>query len=301
MKKKTILFMSLLVLSSLLVGGLGRFLQHSLLEPLGIERSEHPVALPFVLLEDEILQAQVENGLDALQNPPSEPMVTEPPVTEPVTEPPTEPPTEAPTEPPTEPAGPVTDSWFDDALFIGESRIQGMQVFSRLGTADYFCAASMTIYGVLDAKLSDNTFTETTLEYLLSTRTYGKVFIHLGINEVPVGAEGIRKGILRIADRVRELQPDAVVVFLGCMSITETYANRYGFDMQTIHSLNELLRETAEEDPEHYRFVDTNSWAAGEDGYLRPELTGDGCHLYGEFYADWCNLIKEQAGLWDVP
>lgn len=300
MKKKTIVFVCFLVVSSLLVGGLGDFLRISLLEPLGIERQEHPVALPFVLLEDEILQAQVESELERIQNPPTQPPVTEPTVTEPTTVP-TEPPTQPPTEPPTEPPGPVEDSWFDDALFIGESRIQGMQVFSRLGKADYFCAASMTIYGVLDAKLSDNTFSETTLDQLLTTRTYGKVFIHLGINEVPVGAEGIRQGILRIADRVRELQSDAVIIFLGCMSITETYAARGGFDMATIHQLNALLRETAGAEPDIYRFVDTNAWAAGEDGYLRPELTGDGCHLYGEFYADWCNLIKEQAGLWDIP
>lgn len=300
MKKKIQIFLTVLILSSLAVGALGAFLQRSLLEPLGIVRQEHPVALPFVLLEDEILQARVQESLEEIRNPATEPPATNPPMTDPTTAP-TQAPTEAPTELPTEPGAVIDDSWFDDALFIGESRIQGMQAFSRLGTADYFCAPSMTVYGVLDAKLSDTTFTDATLDQLLNNRDYGKVFIHLGINEIPVGAQGILKAYKKIIDRVHTLEPDAVVIFLGCMSISEEYAGQYGFNMNTIHSLNDLLRAMAEEEPERYRYVDTNSWAAGEDGFLRPELTGDGCHLYGEYYADWCSLIKEEAGNWNIP
>jgi hypothetical protein len=104
MKKKTIIFLCLLIISSLLVGGLGTFLKSSLLEPLGIHRQEHPVALPFVLMEDEMLQAEIQMGLEELQNPPTEPPVTEPLATEPpvtipeedITEPVTEPQTTEP-------------------------------------------------------------------------------------------------------------------------------------------------------------------------------------------------------------
>ena len=308
MRKKTQIFLMILILSSFAVGGAGLFLQRSLLEPLGIATEEHPVALPFVLLADEILQAQVESALEESKNPPVESPATEPPVTEATTIPtevPTEVPAEATTEPPTEaptePAGPVEDSWFDDALFIGESRVQGMKHFCRLGNADYFCAASMTTLGVLDAKLSDETFTDYTLEQLLTERTYGKVLIHLGINELRLGAQRIVKEYTRIIDQVLSHQPDAVIVLLGCMSVTEGYADIAGLNLDVVHELNALLRETAEQEPERYRYVDTNSWAADEDGFLRMEVTRDGCHLYVENYADWCNLIKEEAGNWNIP
>lgn len=307
MKKKTIIFIIFLLISSLIVAGAGMAVQHFLLIPLGIERAEHPIALPFVLMADEILRAQVETELEALRQPPTEPPATEPPVTETVppatevpTEPPTEAPTEAPTEVPTEP-GPVDESWFDDALFIGESRIQGLQFFSRLGDADYFCAASMTVYGVLDAKLSDTDFTDITLDELLESREYGKVYIHLGINEIPVGSEGIYNGYMKIVDRVRALEPDATIVLMGCMAISEKYAARYGFDMNTVHALNDKLKALAESEPEVFRYSDTNSWATGEDGYLIPEITQDGCHLYGERYADWCAQLKEEASGYNIP
>jgi hypothetical protein len=302
MKKKTIIFLCLLIISSLLVGGLGTFLKSSLLEPLGIHRQEHPVALPFVLMEDEMLQAEIQMGLEELQNPPTEPPVTEPPATESPVTIPEEVTTEPVTEPETtEPPKPVEDSWFDDALFIGESRIQGMQAFSRLGDADYFCGASMTVFGVMDAKLTDMRYIDATLNHVLATKTYGKILIHLGINELPMGAERIMKGYQKVIDYVRQRQPDAVIILIGCMSITEGYADNTGFDTQVVHELNGKLLALSEAEPEIYRYVDTNSWAAGEDGFLRPELTKDGCHLYGEYYADWCELIKQEAGKWDIP
>lgn len=307
MKKKTIIFICLLILSSLLVGGLGAFVNDSLLKPLGIERTEHPVALPFVLLEDELLQAEIQMGLEELRNPATEPVATEPAFTEPPeTEISAVDPSESeptfPTEPPvTQPPEPVEDGWFDDALFIGESRVQGMQAFSRLGKADYFCGASMTVFGVMDSKLTDMRFMDANLNHVLKTKTYGKILIHLGINELPMGAERIMKGYQKVIDYVRQRQPDAVIVLIGCMSISEEYSSRNGFDVEIVHELNQALMALAEAEPEVYRYVDTNSWAAGEDGFLRPELTRDGCHLYGEYYADWCDLIKQEAGTWNIP
>ena len=73
---------------------------------------------------------------------------TAPPTTvPPTTIPPT---TVPPTTAPTEPTVSVPDeSWFDDALFIGESRTAGLKVYGRLGKADYFCGEGLTVYGVL--------------------------------------------------------------------------------------------------------------------------------------------------------
>ena len=66
----------------------------------------------------------------------TEPEVTEPEVTEPeVTEPEV-----------TEPVYvELEESWFDDALFIGDSRTAGLKNYYRLGKADYFTKIGMNI------------------------------------------------------------------------------------------------------------------------------------------------------------
>ena len=298
MKKRTIIFIIILLLTSLAVAALGYGIQNYLLLPLGIQREEHLIALPFVLLKDEMLQAQVENALEDLNTPPTEP----PEATIPTVPETTVPETTVPEPTIPETTVPVLDeSWFDDALFIGESRIQGLQHFGRLGKADYFCAASMTVLGVLDAKLSDDAFTDTTLDTLLKSRDYGKVYIHLGINETPLGPDGIMRSYQKIIDRVRQLEPEAIIVLMGCMAVTEKYESNSRVDMNVIHQLNEKLKNLADSDPEVYRYCDTSAWSSGDNGYLIPEISHDGCHLYAERYADWCAFLMEEAEGYGIP
>ena len=299
MKKKTILFLTILVITSLAMAALGFGIREYLLTPLGIEQKDHPIALPFVLMKDKMLQARIEIALEEKNNPPTEPPVTE--TTAAPTEPETEPPTEPETTVPETTIPELDESWFDDALFIGESRIQGLSIYSRLGEADYFCAASMTVLGILDARMSDETFTTATLDSLLTSREYGKIYIHLGINETPLGPDGILRGYQRIIDRIRQLEPDAVIVLMGCMPITKDYCRWSGIDINVVHGLNEKLKALAESDPEVFRFCDTSAWAAGEDGYLIPEITHDGCHLFGDRYDDWSAFLLEEARYYNIP
>lgn len=304
MKKRTIVFLCILLISSLIVAGAGALIRNCLLLPLGIDREENLIALPFVLLTDEVLQGQVERKLELANNPPA-PETTAPAETEPeTTVPASEAPTQAPTEAPTEPQPvytPVDESWFDDALFIGDSRTTGLQGLARLGKADYFCAGSMTIYGIRDALLSDLNFPAQNLKSLLESREYGKVYIHLGLNELVAGADAIMEEYEEVIRMIRETEPDAYIILMACMSISPEKGSGKNFPIAELHKLNDLLRQRAEQEPEMFRFCDVNSWAAGEDGYIRPEITCDGCHLYGLNYEEWAQWILEDAGWYNIP
>lgn len=322
MKKYTISLICVLLVTSALVAAVGAVIRESILKPLGIEREENVIALPFVVMADEILQIQIQRGLEKAQmsedfhteapattqtpedshtEPPASTQVPEDPasITEPEqsNDPVTEPPTEAPTEPV---YTPVDESWFDDALFIGESRTVGLQGMARLGKADYFCAGSMTVYSIVDAWLRDHNFPSQNLESLLQSKTYGKIYIHLGLNELLGGADFVMEGYHELIYLIREYQPDAVIVIQSCMSISKGKASSPNFPIEELHKLNEMLRELALSDPEGFRFCDTNVYAAGEDGYIRPEITCDGCHLYGVNYEEWGQWILEDAGWYGI-
>lgn len=305
MKRYVIVFLCILLVTSLMVGGAGYAVRHYLLEPFGIEREEHTMALPFVLLADEILQFQVRRGWEKATAP-----ETEPPVTQPPTEPeviPTSAPDETQPSEPTQPTEtepvytPVDESWFDDALFIGDSRSFGLKGMGRLGKADYFCAGSITVFGVMDVWLSDWNFPETDLAGLLQSKTYGKIYIHLGLNELVAGADAVMEGYKILVDFVRGYQPDAVIVIQSCMTMTEWMGSGKNFPIDQLHKLNGMLKELAESDPEVFRFCDTNAWAAKEDGYIRDEIACDGCHLYGACYTEWAQFILEDAGWYGIP
>lgn len=223
------------------------------------------------------------------------PPTTVPPTTVP---PATVPPTTIP--PTTEVTEPIVDeSWFDDALFIGESRTAGLKAHGRLGRADYFCGVGLSIYGVFGVKTSDCNFAEQTLSSLLSWRKYGKIYIHLGINELGGNLDTYVERYQSVIDRIREQQPDACIILQSVMVLGEGYSSRACFSRESIQGMNDRIRTLAEKN--ELFFSDVNPILTNEEGYLIPELTYDGCHLYSSAYEIWAQWLLEEATRIPIP
>lgn len=224
---------------------------------------------------------------------PAEPAATAetvPPTTVP---PATVPPTTVVTEPV------VDESWFDDALFIGESRTAGLKGYGRLGNADYFCGEGLTVYGVMGVEASDQNFSEQTLPSLLSRRQYGKIYIHLGINELGGNMDSFTAKYQAVIDEIRRLQPDAKIILQAVLVLGEGYSTKPAFSQDSLQKLNLRIKILAEENGLH--FSDVNVIMTNETGYLIPELTFDGCHLYASGYELWAQWLIEEAEKFLVP
>lgn len=303
MKKHIHILLCLLLISSLAVAGLGAYLKYNLFASLGLETRENIIALPFVLYADKELSYSVSYLMKAQQEPPQE--------TRPAGTAPTEPSTEAPTKTTgtaskvTEPTEsepsyvPVDESWFDDALFIGESRTASLQNFSRLGKADYFCGVNLTVYEVTVMHKTDLYYSHKTLVDLLTERTYGKIFIHFGINESAGNIDMFIAGYQDLIDLIREKQPNAVIILQAIMPVTRSYATRSIFLPENLEMMNGRIRELAVD--EHFRYIDVREWCADEEGFLLEEYTRDGCHPDAGGCRVWAQWLLEKAGELRIP
>ena len=288
----------MLLIPAVLLAALGSWLKYGVLRPLERYQEEPVFAVPFLLMvsdEDRLLLRQEETH-PAETNPPE----TQPPVPE--TEPPTQPPapeTEpAPLETEPEPIQ-ISESWFDDALFIGDSRTEGLSIFARLGQAQYFCQAGMTVYNVQSIRCSDTEFGKTNLSGLLSQNEYGKIYIGLGLNEIGYNRAGMLEKYQSLIDLIKEKQPDAVIVLQSIMTLSrDKAASREYFSLENIQDLNRDIAALAEDGQIHY--IDVNEWIADEEGYLPDELSGDGCHLYGSEYDAWAQWLVDSAAKLEI-
>lgn len=305
-KKRHLILVSLLLISSLFVALIGCFIKVAILEPLGIEREESVMELPFVVLTDEGLRFMIE--MSAQPTEPTQPTVptTVPPTTAPVeTLPPetTVPPTTVPPETtiPTEPPIVILEeSWFDDALFIGDSRTVGLQTYARLGNADYFCDVGMNVFNVRTSYVKDYNFSETTLQKLLENKTYGKILICLGLNEAGYPYDNVMAGYRQLIDLVREKQPDAVIILQSVMTVTEKKANSGKiFTLENLAKINAGILEFV--DGEMIQHIDVNAWIADENGYLPSDLSFDGVHLIADGYANWSQWFLESCASIKLP
>lgn len=315
MKTRFVALGAAICLAATLVGGFGAYLKYKVILPLDLpEYSQKSVfELPFIYYTDEALQFIVENwelmqGEDETEPPqtdpptnptapsvPTEPIIptdTSIPTIEPdVT---TDPPTELPTEPvkPEEPTFdfqgvPVDSGWFDDVLFVGDSRVDDLKVFARNGNADYFADVGMTVFTVNSKTLSDKSFPAMKFAELLEYKQYGKIYLAFGINETGWPLQAFKLKYKALIEQIRTAQPNAVIIVQSIIPTTKAAAEKEWdyLNLDNINAMNQFIRSL--DNGTDIFFVDPNPYFTNSEGYLYSSITGDGWHPK---YAGYCKL-----------
>ena len=228
---------------------------------------------------------------------PTDPKPTDPKPTDPK---PTEPPVNDPPKSSSYPghdfsSGAVSDGWYSDVLFIGDSRTVGLRDYARSGNADYFCTVGMSVFNYDDRTASDINFSKQTLDSLLKNKTYGKIFVSLGINECGYSTGSLIRAYSELINRIRELQPGAKIILQGIITVTEKYAgNKDYFQPSHIQSINDRIKGLSNGSTIFY--IDANPYFTDSKGFLYSDITGDGCHFSGKYYREWAKWISFAVG-----
>ncbi len=188
----------------------------------------------------------------------------------------------------------VDGSYFADAVFIGDSRMQGVYEYAGMEEADFLAKVSMTIYNMMDTKVTTNGHNETVRE-ALAKRRYGKIYIMVGINEMGTGdTEYFIREYQAVLEEIRTLQPDAVIVLQAIMHVTgEKDRNDPIFNNTRINERNEALKELANGNDIFY--IDVNEVYDDENGNLRQDMSADDVHLLGNCYELWHTFFLEHG------
>lgn len=185
-------------------------------------------------------------------------------------------------------------SYFDDALFIGDSRTVGIKKYGVFDNADYFASAGLSLYSIGGAKVEMEDGKKVKLEEMLSENTYGKVYIMLGINELGYDFDTTIGKYQAFIDYVFGFQPDAIVYVCANMHV-----NSLRNELDDIHNnaainrMNEQISQFA--DNEKIFYLDVNPLFDDENGNLAQEYVSDDTHLMGMYYEMWCNWYCENT------
>ena len=180
---------------------------------------------------------------------------------------------------------PVTEEYFADALFIGDSRTVGLSLYSPIGDATYFGCTGMSSYSVFTDYAGD-TGINTQLETVLTENTFGKIYFMVGINELGSDRATQEAAYLKALNRIMELQPNAIIFVMANLSVTydRSASDRY-INRDSVLSFNEWIKSQANGYSIFY--LDSNHLFCDEQGYLRSDLSWDGAHVYASVYEDW--------------
>lgn len=189
----------------------------------------------------------------------------------------------------------VDESYFDDAVFIGDSRTVGLQDYGGLGNSTFYATVGLNIYDMWTEKFCEVDGVNMTLEEALSTRQFGKVYFQIGINEMGRGdLDSFMVEYVNAVERFKELQPNAIIYVQGIMRVTQKKSESDPiFNNPGIQVRNERIAQLADNHTVFY--IDMNEVVCDEQGNLRPELTFDGLHLYGTEYGVWVDFLKTKG------
>lgn len=198
-------------------------------------------------------------------------------------------------EPPIREFHEVDDSYFSDAVFIGDSRTVGLHDYGGLDDSTFYATVGMNIYDLWTEKFCEVDGQKVTLEDALRARTYGKIYFQIGINEMGRGTvDGFMKAYAESVAKFKELQPDAVIFVQAIMKVTKDKSDKDPiFNNPGIEERNARIAELADNRTVFY--LDVNEVVCDENGALRKDITFDNIHLLGSKYDIWVDYLKQKG------
>ncbi|MBE5913206.1 MAG: hypothetical protein E7274_03985 [Pseudobutyrivibrio ruminis] len=184
----------------------------------------------------------------------------------------------------------VDDSYFDDALFIGDSRMVGLSQYCQDidARATFYAKKSLSIYNIRDDKwIETEDGDEISLAEALETNHFSKIYIMVGINELGRGDENdFRQAYQDVINQIQSAEPDAYIFINSIMHVskekneTDELYNNINIDLR-----NDAIKLL--EDKQNIFYLNINEAVDDEEGNLDAETTTDGVHLKGACYEPW--------------
>lgn len=190
--------------------------------------------------------------------------------------------------------GRVDDSYFSDALFVGDSRMQGFVLYSGLSNVKSYTSVGLAVDTAYSKKFVQLDGKELTLAEALqqTAPNFGKIYLLFGMNELGWGTWSVfvsKYGGL--IDLIQQANPNAVIYLESLIPLTaEKSAKSDWLNNDHVNSFNKMIWQLAADKGVYY--LNTAAGLAGEDGTLPSDASTDGVHLNKEACGKWLEYLK---------
>lgn len=185
-------------------------------------------------------------------------------------------------------------AYFDDALFIGDSRTVGLSEYGNLGQAEVLANSGMSVYKIKEASFPLKNGEKVKLEELLADRKFGKIYVMLGINELGYDFDQTVKKYQEVVKLLQDTQPEAIIFLQANLHISKEKSDTSPYyNNENINRFNQAVSEMA--DGESIFYLDVNPLFDDAQGCLASEYTTDHTHILGKYYSTWVEWLLTQA------
>lgn len=186
----------------------------------------------------------------------------------------------------------VDNSYFDDAVFMGDSRTEGFALYTGLSNITCFASRGLNVDTVFTEPVINLNGSSVTAVEALKNTSFSKLYLMFGINETGWLYESyFIDGYGDIIDAAKQTNPNAVIYIQSILPVSKTVSDSNGsVNMERINYYNSLLRQLAEEKGVY--FVNCGEAMTNSEGYLPEDAATDGIHLGVEYCEIWLDYLK---------
>lgn len=182
--------------------------------------------------------------------------------------------------------------YFDDAVFLGNSRTETFVLYTGLSNATSYAFKGFSVTKVLEEPAVNINGQKLKILEALKHQDFSKVYMMFGYNETGwVYPELFIEKYEKIIDGVREANPDAIIYVQSIIPVSQKASESNGDENnERIDEYNGLIKEMVKRKDVHYLNVAES--VVDETGVLPEEAAFDGVHLKKEWAEKWLEYLK---------
>lgn len=198
--------------------------------------------------------------------------------------------------------GRVDVSYFDDAIFMGDSLADGFKDYAawmslKDTNAMYLTQRSMTPRSFLQPGAMVDAGDAGTVDVwnTISTKQPGKIYITLGTNALmAMEPADFIDSYYQLVAKIRQTSPDTLIYITTIPPTSSAYAAKEErLSKERIYQANQLIAQMCRE--ENLALINLYDVVQGAEGYLREDINSDGIHLTPDGYKMWLNYLIQHT------
>ncbi len=190
---------------------------------------------------------------------------------------------------------PVENDYFNDAVFIGDSRTEGFFMYTDLKNAKAYAHKGLTVDTVFtDPVININGSKLPIIEALRQT-SFQKVYIMLGVNEIGWAYNSIFiEKYTKLVDEIQTINPNATIYLQSILPVSNEVSSTHDYiKNEKINEYNCFIAQIAKEKNVHY--LNVSESVASSNGALPDDAAVDGIHLKKEYCEIWLEYLKNHT------
>lgn len=187
----------------------------------------------------------------------------------------------------------VDNSYFDDTIFIGDSRTEGFMLYTGLSNATYYTHKGLMVNTAFTSPVINMKGQKVSVvDAVKSNSKFKKAYIMLGINELGWAYSNLfieKYG--NIIEAIKQSNPTAQIYVQSIIPVTSSKSSSDKvYNNNKIKEYNQLLCKLAQDKEVYY--VNVAEELAENDGCIPESSAFDGVHLKKPYCEKWLEYLK---------